>query len=72
MSRKLNKGTYKRKYYLHRRVKKYGCALNLEETHKMVEITQKDADRLKDDKYLNELKNKHQYGVQITNPMCNE
>jgi hypothetical protein len=67
-----NKGTYNRKYYLHRRVKKSGCKLKLEETHKTVTITPEDADRLKEDKYLNELMERHQYGVQITNPMWNE
>lgn len=72
MNRNPNKGTYNRKYYLHRRVKKHGCSLQLEETHKTVTISQEDADRLKDDKYLNELRNKHQYGVQITNPLWTE
>lgn len=72
MARNKNKGTYNRKYYLHRQVKKAGCSLHLEETHKTIFLSQEDAKKLRNDKYLRELEQKHSYGIQITNPLWNE
>jgi len=64
-----NKGTYKRKYYLHRRVKQDGFSLQLEHTHKTIAVFPDELDTAKDNKYVAELQTKYNYGVQILNPM---
>ncbi|MFV0376886.1 MAG: hypothetical protein ACK5JD_06230 [Mangrovibacterium sp.] len=64
-----NKGTYKRKYYLHRRIKAAGFKLQLEEKHKTIWITPDQAMKAKNSDYVAELQSVYQYGVQILNPM---
>ncbi|WP_299576626.1 hypothetical protein [uncultured Sunxiuqinia sp.] len=64
-----NKGTYQRKYYLHRRVKKAGFSLQLEQTHKTISVYPDEMDSARENKYVAELQAKHNYGVQILNPM---
>lgn len=64
-----NKGTYNRKYYLHRRVKQDGFSLELERTHKTIAIQPEQIDPAKQNKYVAELQEKHSYGVQILNPI---
>ena len=64
-----NKGTYKRKYYLHRMVKKNGFRLELEHTHKTIAVTPEQIEPAKENKYVTELQKEYSYGVQILNQM---
>lgn len=64
-----NKGTYNRKYYLHRMVKKQGYALELEQKHKTIIVKTDLVDAARENKYVTELQKKFSYGVQILNPM---
>jgi len=64
-----NKGTYKRKYYLHRRVKSAGFSLELEHCSKTIKVEQHQINEAQENKYVAELQNKFSYGVQILNPM---
>jgi hypothetical protein len=64
-----NKGTYDRKYYLHRRIKSAGFRLQLEHMHKTIVITPDQVEPAKQDKYVAELQKQYSYGVQILNPM---
>lgn len=61
--------TYKRKYYLHRRVKAAGFVLKLEKCHKTIEIKGNETSEVLNNKYVAELQVKHGYGVQLENPM---
>lgn len=63
------KGTYNRKYYLHRRIKAAGFGLHLEETQKTITIYPSEVPLAKEDKYVAELQAKYSYGVQILNPL---
>lgn len=64
-----NKGTYKRKYYLHRMLKKQGFILQLEHKHKTINVDPDQVDAARENKYVAELQNQFSYGVQILNPM---
>lgn len=64
-----NKGTYKRKYYLHRQLKKQGFGLQLGDKHKTITVLPDLADSVKGNKYIAELQNVLSYGVQLINPM---
>ena len=61
---KQNKGTYDRKYYLHRQVKKAGFDLLLDETHKTILVPPRLNIKAKTNRYVAELQKNHQYGVQ--------
>ncbi len=63
------KGTYRRKYYLHRRVKAAGFSIELQQTQKTISVMPAQVEKAKKNKYVNELKNQFRYGVQILNPM---
>ncbi len=69
-----NKGTYKRKYYLHRRIKKAGFCLELERCSKTIKVEQHQVQEAQENKYIAELQNRYSYGVQLINPMiqCHE
>jgi hypothetical protein len=56
--------TYIRKYYLHRMVKQAGFRMKLEERHKTILIPVSCIALAKENKYIDELREKHQYGVQ--------
>ena len=62
----MNKGTYIRKYYLHRQVKKAGFNLKLEETHKTINVSTTQIEAVKENKYIAELQNEYSDGVQIS------
>ena len=64
-----NKGTYKRKYYLHRRIKAAGFSLELEHKVKTISVTPEQIQKAKANKYVAELQADYSYGVQILNPM---
>ena len=64
-----NKGTYKRKYYLHRMLKKQGFNLQLEHKHKTINVDPEHVAEAQQNKYVAELQNTFSYGVQILNPM---
>lgn len=64
-----NKGTYKRKYYLHRKIKKSGFSLQLDRCHKTISVKPNQVPDAQENKYVAELQNKFSYGVQIENPM---
>ena len=64
--------TYIRKYYLHRKVKKAGFSLELEQCHKTINVLPSQVPEAKENKYVDELQNQHNYGVQILNSMTNE
>jgi len=59
-----NKGTYKRKYYLHRQVKKAGFSLKLELKHKTINVPYDETHKAKENKYVQELQQQYNYGVQ--------
>lgn len=67
-----DKGSYDRKYYLHRRVKAAGFCLKLEETVKTIEVTDNLVRKAKTNKYVAELRDRYSYGVQLINPMITE
>lgn len=64
--------TYIRKYYLHRQVKKAGFFLKLDECHKTIGVLPAQIPEAKENKYVSELQQQHNYGVQILNPMTSE
>ncbi|NQU54059.1 MAG: hypothetical protein HQ522_16140 [Bacteroidetes bacterium] len=67
-----NKGTYIRKYYLHRQVKKAGLQMQLEHCHKTINVLPDQVTEAKENKYVIELQQKYNYGVQLINPMSHE
>ena len=64
-----NKGTYKRKYYLHRQLKKQGFGLQLGDKNKTITVLPDLVDSAIENKYLAELQNRYSYGVQFLNPI---
>ena len=64
-----NKGTYKRKYYLHRQLKKQGFGLQLSHKNKTISVMPDLADSANGNKYVIELQNGYSYGVQFLNPI---
>lgn len=65
----MNKGTYNRKYYLHRQIKKSGCRLLLTNIQRTILIDPAKTEEIRHNKYVGELHNKYSYGVQLLNPM---
>ena len=65
----MKENTYKRKYYLHRRVKAAGFNLDIKDCSKTINIPASLADNAKSNKYVSELIKAHQYGAQIINPI---
>jgi len=61
--------TYNRKYFCNKKVKDHGFSLQLETTQKTININQEDVERARADRYINELATKHNYGIQIINPL---
>jgi len=61
--------TYDRKYFANKCVKSRGYKLKLETTQKTILITSEQVAAAKDDRYIKELAEKHNYGVQILNPL---
>lgn len=61
--------TYDRKYFCNKKVKDHGFTLQLETTQKTINVHQEDVESAKTDRYVNELATKHNYGVQIINPL---
>ena len=72
MKIKNNKGTYRRKYYLHRQLKKHGFCLQLEAKNKTITVIPELADSASENKYVAELQKGFSYGVQFLNPIFNE
>lgn len=67
-----NKGTYDRKYYLHRRVKRDGFALQLEHCHKTILVEQSRIEEARENNYVRELQSIYSYGIQLLNPLTHE
>lgn len=65
-SKLLNKRTYIRKYYLHRQLKKSGFSLLLSQTTKTISIPHNLVHLAIENKYISELQNNHNYGVQTS------
>ncbi|HZK94301.1 MAG TPA: hypothetical protein VFC67_08850 [Prolixibacteraceae bacterium] len=61
--------TYDRKYFCNKKVKDHGFTLQLETTQKTINVHQEDVEAAKADRYIAELATKHNYGVQIINPL---
>ena len=57
--------TYDRKYFCNKSVKDRGFKIKLETTQKTILITPDQVEAARNDKYVNELANKHNYAVQI-------
>ena len=66
------KNTYDRKYFCNKKVKDHGFGLTLETTQKTINVKQEDVEAARGDRYVKELAGKHNYGVQIINPMYYE
>jgi len=66
------KNTYDRKYFCNKKVKDHGFGLTLETTQKTINVRQEDVEKAQGDRYIQELAEKHSYGVQIINPMYYE
>lgn len=64
--------SYNRKYYLHQCVRKEGFSLTLEKTNKTINVNPGQTETIRDNKYVTELSNKYNYGVQFTSPMTNQ
>ncbi len=60
------KGTYVRKYFLHRQIKKAGFQLVLEQTTKSINIPYNLTDQAKENRYVHELQKDYNYGVQTS------
>lgn len=61
--------TYDRKYFCNKKVKDHGFALQLETTHKTINVHQEDVEAARGDRYVKELAEKYNYGIQIINPL---
>jgi hypothetical protein len=61
--------TYDRKYFVNKSVKGRGYKLKLETTQKTILVTTDQVELAKKDRYIKELAEKHNYGVQIINPL---
>jgi len=61
--------TYNRKYFCTHSVKKRGYKLKLETTEKTIMITSEQYESARQDRYVQELMQKHNYGVQIINSL---
>lgn len=61
--------TYDRKYFCNKSVKDRGYKLKLETTQKTIFVTPDQVEAAKEDRYVRELSQKHNYGVQIVNPL---
>ena len=64
--------TYIRKYYLHRQVKKAGFSLELEKCHKTINVKSTHIQEAQQNKYVAELQQQHNYGIQFLNPMMED
>ncbi len=58
--------TYKRKYYLHNKVKLSGFKIDLNKTERTILVPDHRCTEASENKYIDELKNLHSYGVQLT------
>ncbi len=67
-----NKNTYVRKYYIHRRIKAAGFDLHLEKCKKTILVLPSHIDLARQSKYITELQQQYNYGVQILNPMTDD
>jgi len=61
--------TYDRKYYLHKKTKDLNLKVRLTKLEKTIEITSDQVETVRKSKHITELARKHQYGVQIINPL---
>jgi hypothetical protein len=61
--------TYKRKYYLHRKIYAIGAVLQLTQCERTILIYPDQYDVARQNKYVQELQSKYSYGVQLLNPM---
>ena len=61
--------TYDRKYYLHKRTKDLGINIELCRCEKTIEITPEQVEKVRNSKHITELATKHNYGIQIINPL---
>ena len=69
MKIKNNKRTYKRKYYLHRQLKKQGFGLHLGDKNKTITVMPDLSGSANGNKYVAELQDGYSYGVQFLNPI---
>lgn len=60
------KGTYVRKYFLHRQIKKAGFTLELEHTTKNISVPHNLVNEAYENKYVLELQQHYNYGVQTS------
>lgn len=63
----MNKETYNRKYYLIREIKKDGFNLVSKKRERIIYIIPEMVDAAAKNKYLRELQQKHDFGIQLTN-----
>ena len=63
----MNKETYNRKYYLIREIKKAGFELVSRKCERIIYITPEMVEAASKNKYLRELQQKYDFGIQLTN-----
>ncbi len=61
--------SYDRKYYLNKKTKDLNLKIRRTKLEKTIEITSDEVEKVKGSKYIAELTEKYQYGVQIINPL---
>ena len=61
--------TYKRKYFLTRSVQRKGFGKKYANTERIIEVRPEQVEEAIKDKHIAELQSKHQFGVQIINPI---
>jgi hypothetical protein len=59
--------SYNRRYYLHKRIRKAGLTLNTREKLISAKAEQTEVAQIR--KYITELSDKYNYGIQFTNPI---
>ena len=64
--------SYIRKYYLHHRVRSAGFKLKITKECMTIQIKSDQTDKAKANKYISELRDTYNYGVQLLNPMINQ
>ena len=64
--------SYIRKYYLHHRVRSAGFNLKITKEFKTIQVKSDQTEKAKENKYISELRESYNYGVQLINPMIHQ
>jgi hypothetical protein len=60
---------YNRRYYLHRRLRRAGFRLSTNKVGKTIDVRADQRIQARDNRYIAELRDTHNYAVQYINPM---